>query len=112
MTGFSQGRAHQYLASELRNAPTSLMILNDYKSSIQIITVDCASWRTRHLRIRAAGLKEQYLLGQVLVGFVSGSRNGADVGTKSVPFCRLRELLGILGLAVFQEDTPASGPPG
>ena len=78
--------------------------------SIQIITVDCASWRTRQLRIRAAGLKEQSLLGQVLVGFVSGSRNGADVGTTSVPFCRLKELLGILGLAVFQEDTPASGP--
>ena len=109
MTGFHLGRSHQFF-SELCNAAVSLAVLNDNQACLQIIRVENASWRTRHLRIRAAGLKEQYLSGQVAVGFVAGAKNGADLGTKSVPAHRLRELLSILGLSSLGDPEQGSRP--
>ena len=57
MTGFNVGRAHQLLASELCGGDVRLVVLNDNQACLQIIQVDNASWRTRHLRIRAAAAK-------------------------------------------------------
>ncbi|CAE7311080.1 GIP [Symbiodinium natans] len=111
MTGFNVGRAHQLLASELCGGDVRLVVLNDNQACLQIIQVDNASWRTRHLRIRAAALKEQYLADQVVVGYVSSSRNGADLGTKSVPLQRLQELMQVLGLGSLKDQGTLSPAP-
>ena len=110
MSGYQLGRAHQYLASELVGGNVRLTVLSDNKAALQIITVDNASWRTRHLRIRAAALKEEFQADNVGIGYVPGVSNGADLGTKSVPLSRLRELLAILGLSSLTCDvaTPAT----
>ncbi|CAE7382490.1 unnamed protein product [Symbiodinium sp. CCMP2592] len=55
------------------------------------------SWRTRHLRVRAAYIHEQILTDQVSVVYVPGSNQWADLLTKSFPRQRLEELVGIWG---------------
>ena len=109
MTGYQLGRAHQYLASELFGCDVRLTVLNDNKAALQIIVVDNASWRTRHLRIRAAALKEEFQADHVGIGYVPGVSNGADLGTKAVPMSRLRELVAILGLSSLTSNAPAPG---
>ena len=71
---------------------------------MQIIVVDNASWRTRHLRIRAAVLKEEFQADQVGIGYVPGVSKGVDLGTKAVPMTKLRELVTILGLCSLTDD--------
>ena len=86
----------------------SLVVLNDNQAATQIATVDCASWRTRHLRIRASALREENFSHNRLMGDVPGAKNAADLGTKAVPLARLRELLALVGLAVVTAPSPNS----
>ncbi|CAE7745152.1 unnamed protein product [Symbiodinium sp. CCMP2592] len=57
-----------------------------------------ASWRTRHLRIRASFLRERVDQGEVLLKFVPGKYQLADLLTKGFPRQRLEELNGLWGL--------------
>ena len=56
-----------------------------------------SSWRTRHLRVRASYIHEQVENDQVVVSFVPGKNQWADLLTKSFPRQRLEELIGIWG---------------
>ena len=56
-----------------------------------------ASWRTRHLRVRASYIHEQVERGQLVVSYVQGKHQWADLLTKSFPRQRLEELIGIWG---------------
>lgn len=55
------------------------------------------SWRTRHLRVRASYIHEQVESGEVVVSYVQGRHQWADLLTKSFPRQRLEELVGIWG---------------
>ena len=57
-----------------------------------------ASWRTRHLRVRASFLREKIELNQVALEFVPGKLQLADLLTKSFPRQRLQELVGLWGI--------------
>ena len=57
-----------------------------------------ASWRTRHLRLRAAFLQERVDQGLLQLKFVPGRRQLADLLTKGFPRQRLEELCGLWGL--------------
>ena len=57
-----------------------------------------ASWRTRHLRLRAAFLQERVDQGLLQLKFVPGRWQLADLLTKGFPRQRLEELCGLWGL--------------
>ncbi|OLQ00171.1 Retrovirus-related Pol polyprotein from transposon TNT 1-94 [Symbiodinium microadriaticum] len=57
-----------------------------------------ASWRTRHLRLRAAFLQERVDAGNLQLKFVPGRLQLADLLTKGFPRQRLEELCGLWGL--------------
>ena len=56
-----------------------------------------ASWRTRHLRVKASFIHEQVISKQVVLRYVPGKQQWADLLTKSFPKQRLCELLGLWG---------------
>ena len=56
------------------------------------------SWRTRHLRLRAAFLQERVDAGNLQLKFVPGRLQLADLLTKGFPRQRLEELCGLWGL--------------
>ncbi|CAE7229590.1 GIP, partial [Symbiodinium sp. CCMP2456] len=57
------------------------------------ISSGTGSWRTRHLRIKAAWLQEAISGGQLRAEHVPGLRQPADLLTKALPSQRLRDLL-------------------
>jgi hypothetical protein len=62
------------------------------------------SWRTRHLRLRAMGLRELHQRGEVTVSFCPGNLQLADILTKSLGHQileKLRELIGLRSMAVI-----------
>ena len=56
-----------------------------------------SSWRTRHLRVRASYIHEQIEDNQVIVRYVPGKDQWADLLTKSFPRQRLGELTALWG---------------
>ena len=62
-----------------------------------------ASWRTRHLRIRSAFLREKVEQGEVILRFVPGKYQLADLLTKGLPRVRLEELNAQWGLVDLLE---------
>ncbi|CAE7197715.1 GIP [Symbiodinium sp. CCMP2592] len=68
-----------------------------------------ASWRTRHLRVRAAYIHEQIEFKEVTVRYVPGKEQWADLLTKSFPRQRLQELTSLWGfLNLVQEAARVS----
>ena len=68
------------------------------------IAIGQGSWRTRHLRVRANYLREQYESGQIIPVYCPGVEQAADLLTKAFPSARISELLAIWGL--LQHSTP------
>ena len=56
------------------------------------------SWRTRHLRVRAHYLREQYESGQIIPVYCPGVEQAADLLTKALAAARISELAAIWGL--------------
>ncbi|CAE7563194.1 GIP [Symbiodinium sp. CCMP2592] len=70
----------------------------DNQAAISIATPTTnSSWRTRHLRVRASYIHEQIEDGQVIVRYVPGRDQWADLLTKSFPRQRLGELTMLWG---------------
>ena len=70
----------------------------DNQSAIAIAKpTGSTSWRTRHLRVRAAFIREQIQLQKVIVKYVRGQHQLADLLTKSFPRQRLEELVTMWG---------------
>ena len=63
-----------------------------------------ASWRTRHLRVRAAYIHEQIEDKQVIVRYVPGKDQWADMLTKSFPRQRLQELTSLWGFVNLTQE--------
>jgi len=57
-----------------------------------------SSWRTRHLRLRAAALKEKQMNQELTIHYVDSLRQGADVLTKTVGADTLQFLKKIIGV--------------
>ena len=70
----------------------------DNKAATQILLQESGSWRTRHLRVRAAALKQRVEEGEQIVKHIPGRPLLAGLSTKSHPFGgfhHLRRLWGI-----------------
>ena len=88
------------------------MLLCDSKSGLQLMTTETGSWRTRHLRIRRAKLREAIQEGEQPVWKarrVPGAGLVADGLTKALQVLRFMEF--VRGLKMFdmkaKEVTPA-----
>ena len=62
------------------------------------IAVGQGSWRTRHLRVRANYLREQYESGEIMPVYCPGAEQAADLLTKALAAARITELAAIWGL--------------
>ena len=56
------------------------------------------SWRTRHLRVRANYLREQYESREIIPVYCPGAEQAADLLTKALAAARITELAVIWGL--------------
>ena len=70
-------------------------VLGDNSAAIASFTSNNGSWRTRHLRIRAAAARKRIEAGVLQVSCVPGNLQVADVGTK--PFAGAK-MLGLLAV--------------
>eukprot|EP00439_Symbiodinium_sp_Y106_P028498 s5084_g3.t1 len=71
------------------------------------IAIGQGSWRTRHLRVRANYLREQYESGEIIPVYCPGVAQAADLLTKALPSARILELAAIWGLLEHGISRPA-----
>ena len=64
----------------------------DSQSALAILTTDGGSWRTRHLRLRAAAARHSIAQGMWVIQHMAGSKMTADIGTKPLASERLKQL--------------------
>ncbi|OLP85186.1 Copia protein [Symbiodinium microadriaticum] len=90
-----------------RELPIQLAI--DNQSTIAIAKPSgSTSWRTRHLRVRSAFIREQVQAQKVVVKYVKGKEQLADLLTKSFPRQRLEELVNMWGIGRMTEGSAAT----
>ena len=85
------------LVEELEESPAELRLYSDSSAALAIVNGSSGSWRTRHLRIRAAALTEAVQQGAIQLQHVPGQSLVADGFTKQLgasPFGRFKESLG------------------
>ncbi|CAE7492518.1 GIP [Symbiodinium natans] len=70
------------------------------------IAIGQGSWRTRHLKVRANYLREQYEAGEIIPVFCPGVEQAADLLTKALPAARILELAAIWGLFEHRPEDP------
>ena len=93
---FLQGTATVSPEFLLTKGP-AVTLFTDNSAAVAIVTLPGGSWRTRHLRIKAAWLKEQVSKGWG-VEHMPGARLCADALTKALPKERFHMLLELCGL--------------
>ena len=71
------------------------------------IAIGQGSWRTRHLRVRANYLREQYESGEIIPVYCPGVEQAADLLTKALPSAKILELAAIWGLLEHGTSRPA-----
>eukprot|EP00439_Symbiodinium_sp_Y106_P034730 s3068_g4.t1 len=87
------------LLEEITRKDLAIHLAIDNQSAIAIAKpTGSTSWRTRHLRVRAAFIREQIQLQKVIVKYVKGQNQLADLLTKSFPRQRLEELVTMWGM--------------
>ena len=87
---------------ELEESPAELRLYSDSSAALAIVNGSSGSWRTRHLRIRAAALTEAVQQGAIQLQHVPGQSLVADGFTKQLgasPFGRFKESLGFYSRA-------------
>ena len=75
----------------------------DNQAALSIITTEGGSWRTRHLRLKAAYARGSVYRGEWSVGHVNGENMCADIGTKALTSPRLEKLKQLLKMKGGEE---------
>ena len=83
---------------EIDGAPLKLQMHSDSQAAIAICNTQSNNWRTRHLRLRAAYVREALESGRYSLHHVSGISMKADIGTKPLPAPRFQQLVAALGM--------------
>ena len=101
------------LAQELQGGvDPRCVIRNDNVSAILLACSEAASWRTRHLKIRANVLRERVQAHLWEPHHVAGQFNLADIGTKVLQASRLTWLKSLLGMQPSSSFSSGQGVPG
>ncbi|CAE7730560.1 GIP [Symbiodinium sp. CCMP2456] len=89
---------------ELVGVDLPIQLAVDNQSAIAIAKpAGSTSWRTRHLRVRSAFIREQVQNNKVQIRYVKGQQQLADLLTKSFPRQRLEELVVMWGIGRLTE---------
>ena len=88
------------LAEELRQQPCDLSLYGDNAAALAIATGPPTSWRTRHLRLRSAALRERVERGSLHVYHLRGEWMPADALTKAMPVAKFATMINLLNLGV------------
>ena len=72
--------------------------LCDNAATVRAFATGSLGWRNRHLRMRAAAGRERIRAGSLVVSFVPGSVQLADLATKPLPRARILHLLELLNV--------------
>lgn len=81
------------------------VLISDSQSAVQICLADGGSWRTRHLRLRAAHARQRFVKGDWLLRHRAGEEMLADLGTKILASPRFEKLKTGLGMQkVLREE--------
>ncbi|CAE7696974.1 GIP [Symbiodinium sp. CCMP2456] len=89
---------------ELVGVDLPIQLAVDNQSAIAIAKpTGSTSWRTRHLRVRSAFIREQVQNNKVQIRYVKGQQQLADLLTKSFPRQRLEELVVMWGIGRLTE---------
>ena len=84
--------------------PHGKRLLIDNAAAVALLGDGPTSWRTRHLKVRAQGLRWRITSLDWRISHVPGAQQIADVGTKPLPPQRLQELQVLMNMGVPPED--------
>ena len=101
LEGLVAGRSTAALLEAVVEEKAEVRLHSDSTAAIAIATGTTSSWRTRHLRIRAAGLTEAIREKEITLDHVSGKVLVADGFTKQLTgpaLGRFKEALGLKGM--------------
>ena len=105
--GMTSGESTFAVASELfGNLRKTLW--TDSQSAIALMSGEGGSWRTRHLRLKAAHARARIQLGDWSIRHLPGERMIADIGTKPLTSSRIQYLKREMGMWI-QADRGADG---
>ena len=96
--GLTMGDSIDVLVQEMTKGGYGKTIKVDNTAAVSLLTEPAGSWRTRHLRLRAAHLR--WRLGRLdwLVESIPGEEQVADVGTKVLSSPRLENLKKMMNM--------------
>ena len=86
------------LIQELGPRKVKTFLYNDNQGAVTVMKIPQGSWRTRHLRLKAAWFFEQLESSKYAVYHLPGKYMLGDLCTKSLQGPRIRELLHMMGL--------------
>ena len=92
------------IVEELICQDVLISALCDNQASVRSFAVGSLGWRSRHLRMRAAACRERTQAGSLVVTFVPGDSQLADLATKPLGRPRILYLLGRLGLKLESKE--------
>ena len=106
MEGFTGLQNTAVLLNEMffQHKPVEQMLAIDNSAAIVIAHGEGGSWRTRHLRVRAAVLRDRIERKELQVTHAPGDVQLADLGTKSLPAARLKALRILWNLRQLKSD--------
>ena len=106
--GMIAGEATAVIINELYGQVIKT-IKTDSLSAVAILCHDGGSWRTRHLRLRAAYARQAVVAGEWMIQHIPGEVMIADIGTKALTAARLEHLKKLMGMWT-SEDERRTGP--
>ena len=96
------------LLSELAEAPQRSFLYNDNVGACTVMSLPQGSWRTRHLRLKAAWFFEQLELSRFKAYHVPGKYMLGDLCTKPLLGPRIKELLSMMSVTL-EKPSDADG---
>ncbi len=101
--GLMVGESVAALVQELEPRVPKHMV-TDSQAAVGICMSDGGSWRTRHLRLRAAHAKQRFTRGDWLLKHRGGENMLADIGTKPLQATRLSYLKKGLNMGLLKKE--------
>ena len=100
VSGAQMGDAVAALVSEILGLEPEVHLLGDNLACIAIVAGPPTSWRSRHLRLRAAALREKLESGHWTLSHLPGQFLPADLLTKALSPAKFQTLLPLCGVYV------------
>lgn len=101
--GLMLGESVAAVVEELEPQVAKVMV-SDSQAAVNIVQADGGSWRTRHLRLRAAHAKQRFTKGDWVLQHRAGEVMVADIGTKSLTSTRLNQLKEMIGMVKIKDE--------